>query len=241
MEKVELIYEGKAKKIYSTNDLDLVIAEFKDDLTAFNAKKKSNEKGKGNLNCQISAILFQLLQENKINNHFIKIIDGNNMLCKKVKIIPIEVVVRNVAAGSITKRFNIKSGTKLPFPLVEFFYKNDELNDPLMNDEHCKIMNILEDDKDILFLKNKAREINNILQDFFLKADLQLIDFKIEFGRDSSGNILLSDEMSPDNCRLWDRDTNEKMDKDIFRENLGNLIEAYEEVLNRIQTNRNKN
>lgn len=235
MEKLALLYEGKGKKLYESKDSNNVIAEFKDDLTAFNAEKKGSESGKGSLNCQISSIIFTLLEQNGIKTHFIKMLDSSNMLCKKVKIIPLEVVIRNVATGSLSKRLGIKEGEKLAFPLVEFYYKNDELSDPILNDEHCKIMGILSDDKDIAFIKDIARKINDILLEFFIQRNLRLIDFKIEFGRDNNGDIILADEISPDSCRLWDKDSNKKMDKDIFRQNLGNVKDAYQEVLNRIK------
>ena len=236
MEKLDLLYEGKGKKLYATdNDLQ-IISEFKDDLTAFNALKKGNEKGKGSLNCQISTIAFKLLEQNGIKTHFIKSLDENSMLCKKVQIIPLEVVVRNVATGSLTKRLGIADGKTLDFPIVEFYYKNDELNDPLVNDEHCKIMGIIDSDETADFLKTTARKINSVLVEFFAKANLRLIDFKVEFGRDENGEILLADEISPDGCRLWDKDSNKKMDKDIFRQSLGNVSEAYKEVLARIQS-----
>lgn len=236
MEKLDLLYEGKGKKLYATSESDKIISEFKDDLTAFNAQKKGNEKGKGSLNCQISTIAFNLLEQNGIKTHFIKSLDENSMLCKRVKIIPLEVVVRNVATGSLTKRLGIDEGKTLDFPIVEFYYKNDELNDPLVNDEHCKIMGIIDSDETADFLKTTARKINGVLVEFFAKANLRLIDFKVEFGRDESGKILLADEISPDGCRLWDKDSNKKMDKDIFRQSLGNVSEAYKEVLARIQS-----
>lgn len=236
MKKLELLYEGKGKKLYTTdNDLQ-IISEFKDDLTAFNAQKKGNEKGKGSLNCQISTIAFKLLEQNGIKTHFIESLDENSMLCKKVKIIPLEVVVRNVATGSLTKRLGIDEGKKLDFPIVEFYYKNDELNDPLVNDEHCKIMGIIDSYETAEFLKTTARKINSVLVEFFAKANLRLIDFKVEFGRDENGEILLADEISPDGCRLWDKNSNKKMDKDIFRQSLGSVSEAYKEVLSRIQS-----
>ncbi len=236
MKKLELLYEGKGKKLYTTdNDLQ-IISEFKDDLTAFNAQKKGNEKGKGSLNCQISTIAFKLLEQNGIKTHFIESLDENSMLCKRVKIIPLEVVVRNVATGSLTKRLGIDEGKKLDFPIVEFYYKNDELNDPLVNDEHCKIMGIIDSDETADFLKTTARKINSVLVEFFAKANLRLIDFKVEFGRDENGEILLADEISPDGCRLWDKNSNKKMDKDIFRQSLGSVSEAYKEVLSRIQS-----
>ena len=234
MEKKSLLYEGKGKKLYATNDDLEVISEFKDDLTAFNAQKRGNEKGKGTLNCQISTIIFNLLEQNGIKTHFIKLLNENSMLCKKVQIIPLEVVVRNVATGSLTARLGISDGEVLNFPLVEFYYKNDALNDPLVNDEHCKMMGIV-DEKSAEFLKQTAKKINAILVDFFAKANLRLIDFKVEFGRDEKGEILLADEISPDSCRLWDKDSNKKMDKDIFRQSLGNVSDAYSEVLARMK------
>lgn len=235
MEKLSLLYEGKGKKLYETQDNLKVIAEFKDDLTAFNALKKGNEKGKGSLNCQISSIIFNLLEQNGIKTHYISTLNANSMLCKKVQIIPLEVVVRNVATGSLTKRLGIQEGIKLDFPLVEFYYKNDALNDPIVNDEHCKIMGILDSDESAEIIKSTARKVNAILLDFFNKANLRLIDFKIEFGRDENGEILLADEISPDSCRLWDKDSDKKMDKDIFRQSLGSVSEAYKEVLERMQ------
>lgn len=236
MEKLDLLYEGKGKKLYATNDDLKIISEFKDDLTAFNAQKKGNEKGKGSLNCQISTIIFKLLEQNGIKTHFIESLDENSMLCKRVQIIPLEVVVRNVATGSLTKRLGITEGQKLDFPIVEFYYKNDALNDPLVNDEHCKIMGIIDSNESAEFIKKTARKVNEILVDFFAKANLRLIDFKVEFGRDEKGAILLADEISPDSCRLWDKDSNKKMDKDIFRQSLGNVSDAYKEVLARMQS-----
>ncbi len=236
MEKLDLLYEGKGKKLYATNDDLKIISEFKDDLTAFNAQKKGNEKGKGSLNCQISTIIFKLLEQNGIKTHFIESLGENSMLCKRVQIIPLEVVVRNVATGSLTKRLGITEGQKLDFPIVEFYYKNDALNDPLVNDEHCRIMGIIDDDKSAEFIKKTARKVNEILVEFFAKANLRLIDFKVEFGRDEKGEILLADEISPDSCRLWDKDSNKKMDKDIFRQSLGTVSDAYKEVLARMQS-----
>lgn len=238
MEKLSLMYEGKGKKLYATSDDLKVIAEFKDDLTAFNAQKKGNEKGKGSLNCQISTIIFELLAQSGIATHFIKMLDSSNMLCKKVQIIPLEVVVRNVATGSLSARLGIAEGKALDFPLVEFYYKNDELNDPLVNDEHCKIMGIA-NEAVLEALKATARKVNALLVEFFAKANLRLIDFKIEFGIDENGEILLADEISPDSCRLWDKTSNKKMDKDIFRQSLGSVSSAYSEVLARITSDKN--
>jgi len=233
MKKLELLYEGKGKRLYKCDDEDLLISEFKDDLTAYNAQKRGNEKGKGALNCQISTELFKLLEENGIKTHLVETISDNEQLVKKVQIIPIEVVVRNIATGSLTKRLGIKDGTVLPFALVEFYYKDDDLGDPILNDEHCLILD-LASESELEELKRLGREINVILKSFFAKRDLKLVDFKVEFGRDKDGNILLSDEISPDSCRFWDAKTNEKLDKDRFRQGLGEVKMAYEEVLKRI-------
>ncbi len=234
MQKKELLYEGKAKRLYTTEDPDLLIAEFKDDLTAFNAEKKGSESGKGALNAQISSNLFKLLEENGIQTHLVDTLDATHQLVKKVDIIMIEVVVRNIATGSLTKRLGIKDGTVLPFTLVEFYLKDDDLNDPIINDEHCLILELVDDVEKLELLREKGRKINTLLKDFFAKRRLNLVDFKVEFGIDKEGNILLSDEISPDSCRFWDMDTNEKLDKDRFRQNLGSVKMAYEEVLKRI-------
>jgi phosphoribosylaminoimidazole-succinocarboxamide synthase len=234
VEKLDMLYEGKAKKLYKTEDENLLISEFKDDLTAFNAQKKGSESGKGALNCKISTQLFHLLEEHGIKTHLVETIDENVQVVKKVQIIPIEVVVRNIATGSLTKRLGIQDGTVLPFTLIEFCYKNDDLNDPILNDEHCILMNLVKSESDLEELKRLAREINTLLKNFFAERRLKLVDFKVEFGVDKDGNILLADEISPDSCRFWDMDTNEKLDKDRFRQGLGNVKVAYEEVLKRI-------
>ena len=234
MEKREVIYEGKAKRLYSTDDPNLVIAEFKDDLTAFNGAKKDTEAGKGALNNKISTALFEMLAENGIESHFVKMLDDTNMLCKKVDIIMIEVIVRNVATGSLSKNLGIPDGKVLPFTLVEFDYKNDELGDPKLNDQHCMILELVKNEAELDQLRAMARQVNDILRPYFHKKGLNLVDFKLEFGRDANGKIILADEISPDNCRFWDLETGEKMDKDRFRQGMGGLKVAYEEVLNRI-------
>lgn len=234
MQKEAMLYEGKGKKLFATSEEDVVIAEFKDDLTAFNAEKKGVESGKGALNCQISSLLFELLAENGITSHYIKRLNDIDMLCKKVSIIPIEVVVRNIATGSLTKRLGISEGSVLPFALVEFYYKDDALGDPIINDEHCKILGLVEEQSELEVLKTQARKINDILKDFFDKRGLKLVDFKLEFGRDKDSQIILADEISPDSCRFWDKQTNQKLDKDRFRQDLGSVKVAYEEVLKRI-------
>lgn len=234
MQKQELLYEGKAKRIWTTENSDLLISEFKDDLTAFNGAKKDNEFGKGALNNKISTELFKYLETHGVVTHFVEKLDDNHMLHKKCKIIMIEVVVRNVATGSLSKRLGIPDGQQLPFVLVEFYLKDDDLNDPILNDEHCLILNLVDDVKELDILRKMGREVNSILKPFFFEKGLNLIDFKLEFGKDKDGNIILADEISPDNCRFWDVATNEKMDKDRFRQGLGGLKVAYEEVLNRI-------
>jgi phosphoribosylaminoimidazole-succinocarboxamide synthase len=234
MEKRDLIYEGKAKRLFNTDDANLVIAEFKDDLTAFNGAKKDNESGKGALNNKISTELFKMLASRGVESHFVEMLDDTHMLCKKVDIILIEVIVRNIATGSLSKNLGIADGTVLPFTLVEFDYKNDALGDPKLNDQHCLILELVKNEAELDQLRAMAREVNSILRPYFHEKGLNLVDFKLEFGRDQDGKIILADEISPDNCRFWDLETGEKMDKDRFRQGLGGLKVAYEEVLNRI-------
>jgi phosphoribosylaminoimidazole-succinocarboxamide synthase len=235
VEKKELLYEGKAKKLWTLTDQpDLLIAEFKDDLTAFNAQKQGSEAGKGALNCKISTELFSFLEENGVKTHLVKTIDDNHQLVKKVNIIPIEVVVRNTATGSLSKRLGIEDGKELDFVLVEFYLKDDELNDPIICEDHCMLLNLVDNRDKLDLLKQRGLQINRLLKEFFAKRRLNLVDFKVEFGIDNEGEILLSDEISPDSCRFWDMDSGEKLDKDRFRQNLGNVKVAYEEVLKRI-------
>jgi phosphoribosylaminoimidazole-succinocarboxamide synthase len=234
MKKTKLLYEGKAKKIWECEDEDLLISEFKDDLTAFNGEMKSSEEGKGALNNKISTLLFELLQSKGIQTHFVKMLDDNHMLHKKAKVIMIEVIVRNIAAGSLCKKYGIKEGTILPNALVEFDYKNDDLGDPKLHDELALVLGLVEFQDELDKLKRMARQVNDILKEFFLTKGLNLVDFKLEFGYDKDKNIILIDEISPDNCRFWDVTSGEKLDKDRFRQGLGGLKVAYEEVLNRI-------
>lgn len=234
MTKTTLLYEGKAKKIWKTEDENFLISEFKDELTAFNGEKKAVEEGKGALNNKISAQLFEYLEKKGISTHFVKMIDDNHMLHKKAEVIKIEVIVRNIATGSLSRNLGIKDGEVIPFTLVEFDYKNDELGDPKLNDQHCLILNLVKDESELDYIRYIARKINVLLKDFYAKLNLTLVDFKLEFGRDVNNNIILIDELSPDNFRLWDSATGEKMDKDRFRQGLGGLKVAYEEVLNRI-------
>jgi phosphoribosylaminoimidazole-succinocarboxamide synthase len=234
MEKQALLYEGKAKKLFTTNDPEILISEFKDDLTAFNGAKKSSEAGKGVLNNKISTELFKVLEAKGIPTHFIEMLDDNHMLHKRVDVILIEVIVRNIATGSLSRNLGIEDGKVLPFTLVEFDYKNDALNDPKLNDQHALILGLVDYQDELDKLRRMARQVNDILKPYFADKGLNLVDFKLEFGKDKEGNIILIDEISPDNCRFWDMKTGEKMDKDRFRQGLGGLTLAYEEVLNRI-------
>jgi len=234
MEKRELLYEGKAKKLYTTDDPEILISEFKDDLTAFNGEKKSSEAGKGVLNNKISTELFKVLEAEGIPTHFIEMMNDNHMLHKRVDVILIEVIVRNIATGSLSRNLGIEDGKVLPFTLVEFDYKNDALGDPKLNDQHALILGLVDFQDELDKMRRMARQVNDILKPYFAKKGLNLVDFKLEFGKDKDGNIILVDEISPDNCRFWDAETGEKMDKDRFRQGLGGLTLAYEEVLNRI-------
>lgn len=233
--KKEMIYEGKGKKMWSVNeDENLLISEYKDSLTAFNGVKKAEESGKGALNCKISTKLFHLLEQNGIQTALVETISETEQVVKKCKIFPLEIIARNIATGSLTKRLGIKEGTNLPFTLVEFCYKDDDLGDPILNDEHALILGAVKNQAELDELKAVARKINEILFKFFAEKGLKLVDFKIELGLDKDGNILLADEISPDSCRFWDAKTNQKLDKDVFRQDLGSVKVAYEEVLRRI-------
>ena len=234
MEKRELLYEGKGKRLFTTEDSNVLISEFKDDLTAFNALKKGSEDGKGALNCKISKVLFDLVEKHGVKTHMLSILSDNEMAVKKVSIIPIEVVVRNIATGSLTKRLGIPDGKKLDFTLVEFYYKDDDMGDPLINDEHALLLNCVTDVAQLDVLRVLGRKVNDTLRPFFDEKGLILVDFKLEFGIDANGEILLADEISPDSCRLWDKETLEKLDKDRFRQDLGNVKAGYEKVLERI-------
>jgi phosphoribosylaminoimidazole-succinocarboxamide synthase len=228
------IYEGKAKKVYKTENENEVIIFYKDDATAFNNIKKGSIQNKGILNSKITTIIFNLLKENGIETHFIKTIDERSQLCKKVTIIPLEVIVRNTLAGSTAKLLGIEEGLVLDTPIFEISYKKDELKDPLINDYHAISLKIAtREELDNIYAQTK--KINEVLKKFFDKANIDLIDFKIEFGKDSNGKIILADEISPDCARLWDKDTKKKLDKDRFRRDLGEIEDAYIEVLSRIE------
>ncbi|HEY4550018.1 MAG TPA: phosphoribosylaminoimidazolesuccinocarboxamide synthase [Bacillus sp. (in: firmicutes)] len=230
MEKGALLYEGKAKQIYATNDEQVVWIEYKNSATAFNGIKKAEIEGKGRLNNEITSLIFMKLKEKGIESHFIERLSETEQLVKKVTIIPLETVVRNTAAGSFSSRLGIEEGTPLRKPIVEFYYKDDALGDPLLTDAHIEelqLASIAEREE----IKEKALQVNAVLSSLFAELGIRLIDFKLEFGKDLSGKIILADEISPDTCRLWDAETNAKLDKDVFRRDLGNLTDVYEIIL----------
>ncbi|HGK7331762.1 TPA: phosphoribosylaminoimidazolesuccinocarboxamide synthase [Streptococcus suis] len=231
--KTDLIYSGKAKDIYATTDDQQIVAVYKDQATAFNGGKKEQIVGKGRLNNLISSLIFEKLNVAGVKTHFIKRLSDTEQLNRKVEIIPLEVVLRNVTAGSFSKRFGVEEGLELATPIVEFYYKNDDLDDPFINDEHVAFLD-LASAEDLAYIKAESRKINDFLKDLFAQIGLRLVDFKLEFGYDKDGHILLADEFSPDNCRLWDADGNH-LDKDVFRRNLGSLTDVYELVLTKLQ------
>lgn len=231
--KGALIYEGKAKKLYEADRPDHVIHYFKDDATAFNAQKRGTIVEKGVVNNKVSERLFRLLQEGGVPTHFVERLSDREMLTRRVRIIPLEVVVRNIVAGSLAKRLGLKEGEAIAPPLVEFYYKNDALGDPLITDEHIRLLNAAEPAV-VAEIKQWALRINTLLLPFFRDRGMVLVDFKVEFGFDSQGKVVLADEISPDTCRLWDQKTGESMDKDRFRKDLGRIEEAYQEVLKRV-------
>lgn len=232
--KKEQLYEGKAKKVFATSKADLVIMEYKDSATAFNGAKKGEIQDKGVMNNTISAKLYEMLNSWGVPTHFVKKLNEREVLCKKVKIIPLEVIVRNVAAGSFSKRLGIAEGSALKTTVFEISYKCDELDDPLINDYHAVAIGAATWDE-LHRIYEITAQVNTILKRFFLQRGVRLIDFKLEFGKTANGEILLADEISPDTCRFWDAKTNEKLDKDRFRRDLGNVKEAYEEMLSRIE------
>lgn len=236
MEKKEMLYEGKAKQIYATDKADEVIIYYKDDATAFNGEKKGTINDKGVMNNKITSILFEQLEKQGIKTHFIKKLNDREQLCKKVSIVPLEVIVRNVAAGSMAKRLGLEEGTELKTTVFEFSYKDDELGDPLINSYHAVAIGAATFEE-INTILDMTAKINNILKEAFLKENINLIDFKIEFGKTADGEIVLADEISPDTCRFWDATTGEKLDKDRFRRDLGNVEDAYIEILKRISNN----
>ena len=229
------VYSGKAKDIFETDKPDIFRAYFRNSATGFNAQKKGEIQDKGKVNATISALLFELCEKNGIQTHFIKQLSENELLIKKVTIIPLEVIVRNIAAGSLCKRLGIKEGKILKEPIVEFSYKNDALGDPLLTRSYIKNALEITDDKALDYITKLALNANEIFKDFFLKVGIKVVDFKLEFGFDKDGNLLLADELSPDNFRFWDAETNEKLDKDRFRQDLGNVEGAYQEMLKRVK------
>jgi len=232
MKKTTQLYEGKAKKVFLTEDSALVIQEFKDDATAFNNKKKGTIADKGVVNNAISCKLFTLLEKEGIRTHLVEKLSDRDMLCRHLDIIKVEVVVRNIAAGSLVKRYGFAEGTVLEKPIVELYLKDDDLDDPLMNESHAVALGVATLDE-LAVLKSRAEAVNAVLKKFFAERKLKLVDFKLEFGR-HKGEILLGDEISPDTCRFWDLETNEKMDKDRFRFDLGGVEDAYSEVQRRV-------
>ncbi|MBF7028977.1 phosphoribosylaminoimidazolesuccinocarboxamide synthase [Staphylococcus kloosii] len=231
---MSLLYEGKAKRIYSTAEEGILRVEYKDEVTAGNGAKKDVIEGKGRLNNQITSNVFNFLKSQNLNSHFIEQISETEQLVTSVEIIPLEVVVRNIAAGSITKRLGFEKGHIFEQPLVEFFYKNDDLNDPLITDDHVKLLNIANATQ-IKQLKTEALNINNKLIQLMDKMELRLVDFKIEFGITSEGEIILADEISPDTCRIWDKYSDTNFDKDVYREDRGSIIETYQTFLNKLE------
>ena len=233
MKKLEQVYEGKAKRVYLTDDPERYIVEYKDDATAFDGQKRGSISGKGAVNNRMTNLLMAMLEKNGIPTHFVEELNERETVVKKVSIIPLEVIVRNISAGHFSQRYGVEEGLVFDRPTIEFSYKNDALGDPLLNTWHAQALKLAtaEEIEEIIRL---AFQINDVLRSFFLTADLRLVDFKLEFGRTGDGAILLADEISPDTCRLWDAETNEKLDKDRFRRDLGQVEEAYQEVMRRI-------
>jgi phosphoribosylaminoimidazole-succinocarboxamide synthase len=232
MEKRDMLYEGKAKKVFKTDDENLYIVSYKDDATAFNGLKKGQISGKGVINNRMTNIIFKYLADNGIKTHLVEELNDRETLVKKVEIVPLEVIVRNVAAGSFSKKYGVEEGTALLNPILEFSYKNDALGDPMINNMQILAIGIATKEE-LDSISEQALKINELMKKFFLERGIKLIDFKIEFGR-CNGEIILADEVSPDTCRLWDVETNDKLDKDRFRRDLGGVEEAYEEVWRRI-------
>lgn len=233
MKKLEQLYEGKAKKVFSTDVEGVVIVDYKDDATAFNGEKKGTITGKGVINNRMTNYVFSQLEKEGIPTHLVEELSDRETAVKKVDIVPLEVIVRNVAAGSFSKRMGVEEGKALLCPILEFSYKNDDLGDPFINDDYALALG-LATQEEIDTIKDYTRRVNEFLKKYFLNAGMKLIDFKIEFGKLPDGTIILADEISPDTCRLWDVETNEKLDKDRFRRDMGNVEEAYNEVFRRL-------
>jgi len=233
MEKLQQLYEGKAKKVYATADQNLYIVSYKDDATAFNGLKKGTIAGKGVINNRMSNMLMQMLEQEGVPTHFVKELSDRDTLVKKVDIVPLEVIIRNISAGSFAKHYGVEEGIVFDKPTIEFSYKNDDLGDPLLNRYHALALK-LATEEEIDTIERYAFKVNEVLKDYFIKLNITLVDFKLEFGRLSDGTIVLADEISPDTCRFWDKDTGEKLDKDRFRRDLGGVEDAYQEVMRRL-------
>ncbi len=233
MKKIEQLYEGKAKKVYSTENPELFIVDYKDDATAFNGEKKGTISGKGAINNRVTNYLMKMLEEHGVPTHFVEELSERETVVKKVSIVPLEVIIRNISAGSFAKRYGVKEGIVFSEPTIEFSYKDDALGDPLINDYHAVALGVATWE-DIETIKKMAFKVNEVLKAFFKKINIDLVDFKLEFGRVSDGSIVLADEISPDTCRYWDSTTGEKLDKDRFRRDLGNVEGAYQEIMRRL-------
>ena len=233
MKKLQQIYEGKAKKVFATDDPDVVLVDYKDDATAFNGLKKGTITGKGVINNRVTNFLMQMLEKNGIPTHYIEEISDRETLVKKVDIVPLEVIVRNIAAGSLSKRLGMPEGTKLKKTVIEYCYKNDDLGDPMVNEYHIAAMGWATEEE-VKLIAGYSLKINKLLSSFLKQSGIELIDFKLEFGKTSDGTIVLADEISPDTCRFWDSKTHEKLDKDRFRRDLGGVEDAYQEILKRL-------
>lgn len=233
MEKKEQLYEGKAKKVFATDDANLVIVDYKDDATAFNGEKKGTITGKGAINNVMSNHMFQLLEQQGVPTHFVEQLSERETLVKKVSIVPLEVIIRNISAGSFAKRFGVEEGIVFDEPTIEFSYKNDELGDPLMNAYHAIALKAATREE-IETIKAMAFKVNEVMKQYFDTLNVILVDFKLEFGKTADGKIVLADEISPDTCRLWDKTTKEKLDKDRFRRDMGGVEEAYQEIMKRV-------
>ena len=233
MEKKDFIYEGKAKRLYNTDDPDLVIIEYKDSFTAFDGKKKATMSGKGELNNKISSKIFEYLKAHGVESHFVEQMDELHQIVKKVTILPLEVIVRNITTGSLCKRLGVAEGIKLQSPLIEFCLKNDELGDPFICEDHAVLFGWATE-ADIVKIKEISFKFNEIMKKYFAERGIVLVDFKLEFGKDSRGSLMLADEVSPDTCRFWDSSTGDRLDKDRFRKDLGNVLDAYQEIWKRI-------
>ena len=234
MGKIELIYEGKAKKLFSTEDSSVILIEYLDQATALNGVKKDIVVGKSIMNNQITALIFNELKKRGIDNHFIRLLSKHEQLVEELTIFSLEVVVRNYAAGSFSKRLGVEEGAKLPFPILEFYLKDDLLDDPFINEDHIQYLNIATC-SEISLMKESTYQVNLQLIELFKEIGIQLIDFKIEFGKREDGTLVLADEVTPDTCRLWDEQTNAHLDKDVYRRNLGEIIPVYQEVLTRLE------